>query len=78
MCNVMELSATEVMPTVKVINRLIFTPSPSVGACASASARPPDFAVLLKSSCSVPRLRLGIKCFGRSVWQRDRRLNCVR
>jgi len=73
MCDVMELSATEVLPTVKVINRLIF----SVAACMLAIARPRDFAVLLKSSCSVPPLRPGIKCFGHPVWQRDRVLNCV-
>ncbi len=77
MCDVMELSATEVLPTVKVINRLIFMPSPSVAASMLAIARPRDFAVLLKSSCSVPPLRPGIKCFGRPVWQRDRFLNCI-
>ena len=77
MCNVMELSAIEIMPTVKIINRLIFTPSSSVTACMLASARPRDFAVLLKNSFSVPPLRLGIKCLERPVWQRDRFLNCV-
>ena len=43
MCDIMELSATEVLPTVKVINRLIFMPSPSVAACMLAIARPRDF-----------------------------------
>ena len=45
----MGLSATEVMPTIKVINRFIFILSRSVAACMVAIARPRDFALLPKS-----------------------------
>jgi hypothetical protein len=38
-----------VMPTIKVINRLIFMLSSSVAACMVAIARPWDFAVPPKS-----------------------------
>ena len=45
----MGLSATEVMPTIKVINRLIFIATTSVAACMVAIARPQDFGLLPKS-----------------------------
>jgi hypothetical protein len=72
MCDVMELSVTDVLPTVKVINRLIFMPSPSVATCMLAIVRPRDFAVLLKNSCSVPPLRPRIKRFSCPTQQRYR------
>src|SRR4029077_14583071 len=50
----MGLSATDVMPTSKVINRLIFMSSRSIALCLAAIARPQDFAVLLKSRCGLP------------------------
>jgi hypothetical protein len=62
----MGLSATEVMPTIKVINRLIFMSSHSLLPCFVAIARPQDFAVLLKSRCGLPLSRWGIECFGRA------------
>ena len=45
----MGLSATEVMPIIKVINRLIFILSSSVAPCMVAIARLRDFALLPKS-----------------------------
>ena len=41
----------DVMPTIKVINRLIFMPSPSVVSSVLAIAHPWDFTVLLKGRC---------------------------
>jgi len=45
----MGLSAKQVMPTIKVINCLIFMHSPSIAARMVAIARPQNFAVLPKS-----------------------------
>ena len=45
----MGLTATDVMPTIKVINRLILVLSSSVAACVLAIARPRDFVLLPKS-----------------------------
>jgi len=45
----MGLSATEMMPTIKIINRLIFMLSSSVAAWLVAIAHSPDFEVLPKT-----------------------------
>ena len=47
--HVMGLSVTEVIPIIKVINRLIFMLSSSVAGYMVAIARPRDFALLPKS-----------------------------
>ena len=60
----MGLSATYVIPTSKVINRLIFMSSRSIAPCLAAIARPQDFAVLLKSRCGLPLSKWRIQCFG--------------
>ena len=60
----MGLSATDVMPTSKVINRLIFMSSRSIAPCLAAIARSQDFAVLLKSRCGLPLSKWRIQCFG--------------
>jgi hypothetical protein len=61
----MGLSATEVMPTSKVINRFIFMHSRSVAACLVAIARPRDFALLPKSRSAIPPSRPRIECVKR-------------
>src|SRR5258708_14572619 len=60
----MGLSATDVMPTSKVINRLIFMSSRSIAPCLAAIARSQDFAVLLKSRCGLPLSKWRIQCYG--------------
>lgn len=63
----MGLSATEVMPIIRVINRLIFILSSSVAACMLAIARPRDFALLPKSCCAIPPSRRRIECAKRRL-----------
>jgi hypothetical protein len=56
-----------VMPTSKVINRLIFMSSRSIAPCLAAIARSQDFAVLLKSRCGLPPSRQRIECVKRRL-----------